>query len=137
MRHLKAENKAAQTMMAYRYAGQQLADFLRLKGMPTDVARITPEHVEAFLVEILEHRSPATANNPYRGLQQFFAWLAAERESLESPMLNMKPPRIPDSPVAVPSAEEMKKLLATCDTDTLEGRRDAAIIRLFADSGIR
>jgi site-specific recombinase XerD len=137
MRHLRAENKAAQTMMAYRYAGQQLADFLRLKGMPTDVARITPEHVEAFLVDILEHRSPATANNRYRGLQQFFAWLAAEREILESPMLNMKPPRIPDSPVAVPSAEDVKKLLATCDTDTLEGRRDAAIIRLFADSGIR
>jgi site-specific recombinase XerD len=137
MRHLRAENKAAQTLTAYRYAWSQLGDYLEAHGMPLSVAEIRAEHVEAFLGDILQHRSPATANNRYRGLQQFFAWLVAEREILESPMLNMKPPRIPDAPVPVPSAEDVKKLLATCDPDSFEGRRDAAIIRLFADSGIR
>jgi site-specific recombinase XerD len=137
MRHLRAENKAAQTLTAYGYAWSQLRDYLVMHGLSLNVTDIRAEHVEAFLADVLEHRSPATANNRYRGLQQFFAWLAAEREILESPMLNMKPPRIPDAPVPVPSAEDVKKLLATCDPDTFEGRRDAAIIRLFADSGIR
>jgi site-specific recombinase XerD len=137
MRHLRAENKAAQTLTAYGYAWSQLRDYLEAHGLPLKVAEIRAEHVEGFLGDVLQHRSPATANNRYRGLQQFFAWLAAEREILESPMLNMKPPRIPDAPVPVPSAEDVKRLLATCDPDTFEGRRDAAIIRLFADSGIR
>jgi site-specific recombinase XerD len=137
MRHLRAENKAAQTLTAYGYAWSQLRDYLEAHGLPLKVADIRAEHVEGFLADVLEHRSPATANNRYRGLQQFFAWLTAEREILESPMLNMKPPRIPDAPVAVPSAEDVKKLLGTCEPDTFEGRRDAAIIRLFADSGIR
>ncbi len=137
MRHLRAENKAAQTLTAYGYAWSQLRDYLEAHGLPLKVAEIRAEHVEGFLGDVLEHRSPATANNRYRGLQQFFAWLVAEREILESPMLNMKPPQIPDAPVPVPSAEDVKRLLATCDPDTFEGRRDAAIVRLFADSGIR
>ena len=80
-RHLRAENKTPQTVMAYTYAGSQFSDFLRYRGMPVDVGSITREHVEAFLADLLEHRSPATANNRYRGLRQFFAWLAAELKS--------------------------------------------------------
>jgi site-specific recombinase XerD len=140
MRHLKAENKSPQTLMAYGYAVSQFVDYLRrfdpVSGS-NPVTAIRAEHVEGFLADVLQHRSPATANNRYRGLQQFFSWLEAEREIVESPMAHMKPPRIPDAPVAVPTVEAVKKLLATCDSDTLEGRRDAAIIRLFADSGIR
>jgi integrase/recombinase XerC len=85
MRHLRAENKAPQTLTAYGYAWSQLRDYLEARGMPLDVAAIRAEHVEAFLADVLQHRSSATANNRYRGLQQFFAWLAAEREILESP----------------------------------------------------
>jgi site-specific recombinase XerD len=137
MRHLRAENKSPQTLMAYGYAVSQFADYLRAQGHLCTVVHISPADVEGFLADVLQHRSPATANNRYRGLQQFFAWLEAEREIVESPMAHMRPPRIPDAPVAVPTLEAVKRLLATCDSDTLEGRRDAAIIRLFADSGIR
>jgi site-specific recombinase XerD len=137
MRHLRAENKSPQTLMAYGYAVSQLEDYLEVTGGPLKVTEIRAEHVEAFLANVLGHRSPATANNRYRGLQQFFAWLEAEREIVESPMRAMRPPRIPDPAVAVPSVEDVKKVIATCDPDTFEGRRDAAILRLFADSGIR
>jgi site-specific recombinase XerD len=137
MRHLRAENKSPQTLLAYGYAVSQLEDYLEVTGGPLKVTEIRAEHVEAFLANVLGHRSPATANNRYRGLQQFFAWLEAEREIVESPMRTMKPPRIPEAPVPVPSAEDVKRILATCDPDTFEGRRDAAILRLFADSGIR
>jgi site-specific recombinase XerD len=105
--------------------------------MPTDVANITRENVEAFLADLLERRSPATANNRYRGLQQLFAWLAEEGEIRVSPMARVKPPSIPDQPVAVPKVADIRALLATCAGNTLEDRRDTAIIRLFADTGVR
>jgi site-specific recombinase XerD len=124
VRHLRAENKAEQTIIAYTYAGSQLAEYLRAHGMPTQVSAIHREHVEAFLADLLERRSPATANNRYRGLVAFFGWLQDEGEITASPLATLKPPHI-------------RKLLETCDVNTFEGRRDAAIIRLFVDSGLR
>jgi hypothetical protein len=49
----------------------QLGSFLQDRGMPTDVASIHREHVEAFLEDLLSRRSAATANNRYRGLVAF------------------------------------------------------------------
>jgi site-specific recombinase XerD len=94
-RHLRAENKAAQTITAYTYAPLQLAAFLRDRGMPADVASIHREHVEAYLEDLLTRRGAATANNRYRGLVAFFAWLQEEVEIPASPMACMKPPAIP------------------------------------------
>jgi hypothetical protein len=102
-RHLRAENKADQTVMAYTYAPLQLAAFLADRGMPADVASIHREHIEAFLEDLRERRSAATANNRYRGLVAFFSWLAEEGEVPSSPMARMKPPSIPQQPVPIPS----------------------------------
>jgi site-specific recombinase XerD len=134
---LEAENKSPATITSYTYATTQLVAFLRDKGMPTDVNAIAREHVEAFLVDVLERRSPATAEARYRGLRQFFAWCEAEGEIAGTPMARMKPPRVPEQPVDVPTVEDLQKLLAACEGNDLEARRDTAIIRLFADSGLR
>jgi site-specific recombinase XerD len=137
VRHLRAENKAPQTVMAYTYATDQLRDYLRAQGLPLDVASIQPSHVEAFLVDVLERRSPATANNRYRGLKAFFGWLEAEGEIPRSPMARMKPPTIPEQPAPVPSLEDLQALLGTCSGPDFVDRRDNAILMLFVDSGIR
>jgi integrase len=52
-------------------------------------------------------------------------------------MRNMRPPKVPEQPVPVPTIEDIRKVLDTCAGNRFEDRRDAAIIRLFADSGIR
>lgn len=136
-RHLRAENKAEQTITAYTYAPLQLAAFLQGRGMPTNVVNVRREHVEAFLEDLLEHWSPATANNRYRGLVAFFGWLQEEGEVTTSPMARMKPPAIPEQPVPVPSTSDIQTVLKNCSGNDFEDRRDTAIIRLFADSGIR
>jgi site-specific recombinase XerD len=136
-RHLRAENKAEQTIMAYTYAPLQLAEFLRDRGMPTEVANIAREHVEAFLEDLLGRRSAATANNRYRGLAAFFGWLEEEGEVSSSPMARMKPPAIPQQPVPVPTTKDIQTILKGCAGNGFEDRRDTAIVRLFADSGIR
>jgi site-specific recombinase XerD len=111
--------------------------FAKANGLPTDVTAIRREHVEAFLVDVIERRSPATAEARYRGLRAFFLWCEAEGEIPSTPMAKMKPPKIAEQPVPVPSIEDIQKLLATCAGNDFEDRRDAAIIRLFADAGLR
>jgi len=134
---LEAENKSPATLIAYGYATEQLSAFLRDAGMPTDVASITREHVEAFLRDLIENRAPATAETRYRGLKQFFGWLEAEGEITRSPMTRMRPPKVPEQPVAVPTDADLAALLETCGGNGFEDRRDIAIIRLFMSSGIR
>jgi site-specific recombinase XerD len=137
MLSLRAERKSPATLESYGYATTQYASFAAATGMPTDVSVIRREHVEAFLVEVAETRSASTAEARYRGLRQFFNWCEAEGEIPTSPMAKMKPPKIAEQPVDVPKKEDVQKILATCSTRSHDDLRDEAIIRLFADSGLR
>ncbi len=137
-RHLRAENLAASTVATYVKALNQLNAFLVQQGMATDVAAIRREHIEAFLVALSDSGNrPATVANRYRSLQQVFRWLVGEDEIRDSPMARMRPPAVPDEPPPVLRAEELERLLATCAGTSFEDRRDTAIIRLLASTGMR
>jgi site-specific recombinase XerD len=109
-RHLRAENVSPNTVLAYVGAVDQLAAYLAAQGMPTDVAKIKREHVEAFITHLLERWNPATANNRFRGCQRFFNWLVEEGEIKVSPLARMKPPRIPEQPPDVLKEDELRRL---------------------------
>jgi integrase len=93
--------------------------------MPTNVAVISREHVEAFITDQLARWRPATAANRYRGLQRFFASLVDQGEIKASPIARMKPPHVPDEPPPVLRDEELRRLLATCERGSrFEDRRE-------------
>ena len=77
-------------------------------GMPTDVAHITRERVEA-------HRRPARppfgghGHDAFRSLQQFFRWAVEDGEITESPMRNMRPPKVPEPVTPVLSEDDLKR----------------------------
>jgi site-specific recombinase XerD len=136
-RHLRAGNKAANTIKAYLEASAQLDAFLAARGMPRTVAGLHREHVEAFIEDQLARLRPASAANRYRSLQQFFRWLVDEGELRESPMARMKPPAIPETPPDVLRPDQLERLIAACAGPDFEARRDQAIILLLIDTGIR
>lgn len=135
--HLRAERKSPATIEVYCSAVDRLADFLTTAGMPTDVTKLHREHVEAFIVDLLESRSPATAVNRYKALQQYFRWLEAEGEIESSPMARMSPPKMDEPEVPVVSIEDLTRLLDATKANTFEDRRDAALIRFMFDTGAR
>ena len=137
---LKAANKSPNTITAYTYATTQLDGFLRESAMPLAVDKIAREHIEAFLVHVRETRSASTAETRYRGLRQFFGWCVEEGEITTSPMANMKPPAVGTSEKKVPdtaSLEAILKPLRKAKVTEWIDRRDAAIIALFAGTGLR
>lgn len=135
--HLEAANLSPRTIRAYTDDGALFARFLAAKGMPTTVANIAREHVEAFIASELERTAPSSAATRYRSLQQLFNWLVEEGEIMTSPMAKMRPPIIPEKPVPVLSHDEVRRLLAGCAGKSFRDRRDCAIIRLFLDTGMR
>lgn len=134
---LAAQNKSTATRKVYGTAVAQLAAFLAERGMPTEVVNLRREHIETFIARLLETRSASTAKTRYGGLQVFFNWLVEEGELARSPMERMKPPTVPDQPVAVVDDDAVRRLLKVTEGTGFAERRDSAIIRLLLASGMR
>jgi site-specific recombinase XerD len=138
-RHLRASGLSPKTETTYLEGLANLNAFLTAKGMPTAVESVAREHIEDWLVSMRElGRKPATIASRYRSVQQFFKWANDEGLITRSPMANMRPPRIPESPPAVLRDEALTALLRSVESDkSFAGRRDAALLRVFIASGAR
>jgi site-specific recombinase XerD len=144
-RALLANNKSLNTITSYLDAVRRLEEFLIGQSMPTNPQSIRREHVEAFIASLLKGRNrntgkplkPATAINRYKALQAFFKWCVEEGELARSPMERMKPPILPEEPPQILSEDDLRRLLRTCEGRDFYARRDAAIIRLLIDTGMR
>jgi site-specific recombinase XerD len=135
---LHAAGKSASTQAVYTLSLSYLDAFLAEKGMPRTLSAIRREHIEAWLASVRDAgRAPATVSVYYRSLQPFWRWAIEEGFIRESPMGNMRPPIVPEQPVPVLTLEQLRALLKACDGSRFEDRRDTAIIRLLADTGIR
>jgi len=131
--HLRAKNRSPKTIHSYKLAVDQLTDHLGLK--PAD--QISKADIESFLAHFLETRASATARQRYASLTQFFKWAAAEGEIPADPMEKVDPPRVVEQPVPVLTVDQLRALIAACAGKDFEARRDEAVVRLFADTGMR
>lgn len=137
-RSLDAEGKSPRTIQSYDEAARQFVAFLESAAMPTAVASIRREHLEAFLVELRERGlSASTAANRYRSLQQLFRWLEDEGEIERSPMAKMRPPAVGEQPVDVLTEDELRRLFVARKGNTYNDRRDTALLRVLISTGAR
>jgi site-specific recombinase XerD len=136
-RHLRAANLSPATQRTYLASLERMAEFLEAHGMPTDVAAIKRDHLEAFIEDQLARWKPATAANRYSGIRPFFVWLLDEGEVRESPMARMRKPKLPEHAPPVLTDEEQDRILAACRGTLTEDLRDTAIVRTFLSTGAR
>jgi site-specific recombinase XerD len=134
--HLAAD-RSPKTSRIYLQALDHLIAHLIANGMPTGTRAVRREHVESYFARRRGEVAPATLSIEYRALQQFFRWAAEEDEIPASPMAKMTAPRVPDKPVPLVPVDVVQKLLKTTTGRELVDRRDAAIILMLFDTGIR
>lgn len=145
LRGVQAENLSAHTQKHYRLILRAFHTYLVAQGMPTDPQSISREHIETYLTQMLTGSSPrtgkayaaSTVSAHFVALHCFFDWLIEMDELPESPMQNMKPPRVQQRPVPVLTDAQVRAVLKTCEGKGFAERRDNAIIRLLLDTGIR
>jgi site-specific recombinase XerD len=134
--HLSA-TRAPKTTRIYLDALDRLIGFLEAQGMPTTARAVRREHVEAYVASRRDVVQPTTLSVEYRALQQFWRWCLEEEEIDRSPMERMRPPAVPDKPVPVVTEATFKKLLKTTEGKRFNDRRDAAMLLLLYDAGLR
>ncbi|OKJ98845.1 tyrosine-type recombinase/integrase [Amycolatopsis sp. CB00013] len=135
-RALKAENKSDRTIGIYTTAAR---DFGLWVNREDDIApdEAGTHEVRDFVAHLIERTSPGNANTNYRALQQWFKFLIIEDEIETSPMVNMKPPYVPEKPVPIVPDDLLKRVLETCKGKDFQSRRDTALVRIFFDTGAR
>ncbi|MDG4832448.1 tyrosine-type recombinase/integrase [Solwaraspora sp. WMMD1047] len=137
---LRANRRSPRTIEMY-------IDVVRWFGgwLPSEIddwSEVTIDHVRRFFVHLqdLEY-SASYVNNVGRCLQAFWRWYSVEEDQPNIFGDRLKPPPPPklgDTPPPVIAAEQLALLLKDAEARRdFEGRRDAAIIRLFAATGGR
>ncbi|MGH3968273.1 MAG: tyrosine-type recombinase/integrase [Mycobacterium sp.] len=132
---LRSERKSAQTIKSY---GDGVRGFLRWcqdSGHPPALDR---NLVKAWVADLLDDGAePATARSRQLGLRRFSAWLEDEGEIDADPLLGLKAPKLDTKVVASLSDDELRRLIKACAGKEFRDRRDEAIVRLMAETGMR
>jgi site-specific recombinase XerD len=135
---LDSSNKSPKTIISYTSSVRSLGAYLRQHSMPAGLDDVGPEHIRAFLVGERERTSAATAQRHYRNLSVYFNWLESEGELTgANPMRRVEKPKVPAAVKPFLGDAEIKALLEVCSGQEFEARRDTAIIRVLADTGMR
>jgi site-specific recombinase XerD len=136
--HLRAENKAPSTVATYGKAIDQFARYLAGAGRSDRIADVGRDDLRGFLVSLQDASfRPATVANRFRSLQQFGKWCAAEAEIPESFAAGLHPPKVPEEPPPVLTADDLGALLKSTEGTALPERRDRAILSMLIDTGMR
>ncbi|HKF00637.1 MAG TPA: tyrosine-type recombinase/integrase, partial [Actinomycetes bacterium] len=133
--HLRAERKSPGTVRLYLTGVRAFLAWCQRTGRTATLDRAT---VTAFVAELLDGGAqPATARARHLAVRRFAAWLVEEGELDADPLHGMRPPKLDSKVIPVLSDQQLRALVATCQGRTLRDRRDEALIRLLAETGLR
>ncbi len=134
--HLRTLNKDRHRIQDHWDAVEELTASLEASGHPTALSDIEGRHIARHL-DALSSASPGTAARRFPLLHRYFEWAVEAGWIERSPMGDLERPPLPDRTTPVLTDDELRALLDQCDGDDFTARRDAAIIRLFIDTGAR
>jgi site-specific recombinase XerD len=134
---LEADSYSPSTRRSYRKGLESFTGWLDAAAPGTSPGEVTRSHIRGWLGDATRTRSASTARTWFAGIRHFFRFALAEDEITADPTLGVRGPS-PGEPVTdVLSVAELRALMAACAGKTFRDRRDAAIVRLFADGGLR
>lgn len=134
---LEADGASQNTRATYRKAVDILASWLAEEHPEVGPAELGRDHVRGWLVHVRQTRSASTARAWFSGVRSFCRWLVDEGEAAEDATAGVKTPRPSEPHTPVLSEVELRRLLRTVEGADFGSRRDAAILLLFLDAGLR
>jgi site-specific recombinase XerD len=139
---LSLHDKSPRTMHLYSDIVERFTRWLeahdRPASRPGDLAAVQRADVEAWFAADREAgRAAATIRSRWIALRNFYGWATEEDEIATNPMARVKVAKPEPPPVQVLSPAELRALLDACAGTDFYARRDTAIIRLLAATGLR
>lgn len=133
---LESEGKSWQTVKSYLAGVNQFLAWCEAQGHEPELSKALARAWVAYLLNE-QGVEPATARSRQLGLRRFSAWLAEEDEIDGDPLLGLKAPSLPRKVTQSLNDEQLRALIKTCGGKELRDRRDEALVRLMAETGLR
>lgn len=132
---LAALNRSKSTRRIYLSSLDKFVQWLEVKGHPPGLDRGL---VQAWMKELLDKGAePTTVAARLAGLRQFTKWAAKEGEIPTDPLLGLNAPKAPMKVTPVLTEAQLKALIQACQGPEIRDRRDEALFRLMAETGMR
>ncbi len=137
-RTLRVEGKADRTLVLYGQSITYFSQWLAEQGQPADLSTLTRDNVLGWL-DALRTRglTVGTIRTRWRGLRRFANWLIAEDIIKMDPLAGILVDKPEPPPVPVFTDEDLSALINACRGKAFNDVRDAALIRLLIDCGLR
>ncbi len=132
---LRSERKSPQTIKSY---GDGVRGFIRWCDQHGHSPALDRELMKGFVADLLDGGAePSTARSRQLGVRRFSAWLTEEGEIDDDPLLGLKAPKLDSKVTDSLTDDELKRLIKACAGKDFRDRRDEAIVRLMAETGMR
>lgn len=132
---LRSERKSPATVKSYNEGVRGFLAWCDKTGAPRVLDKRT---VQAFIADLLDSGAAAkTAGARLIALRRFSAWLVEEGELSTDPLVGLKQPKIDRKVVDALTDDELAALIKACHGSGFTDRRDEAIVRLMAETGMR
>lgn len=129
----QARNLSANTLRIY---GVGLRAFQSWVGQ-CQAADVTTFQIRQYLVEMQSTHNAGGVHGAYRVLKTFFHWLVVEGDIAQSPLVNVRAPRLPLDPLEPVPLSDVQKMLEVCGGRSFQADRDRAILLALLDTGCR
>ena len=134
-RRLRSEGKSPTTIRRYEGLIAQYLGHAEEVGYPWPPSA---EHLGDYLAGLRdEGKARNTVRNAHVALRSWFNWLHDEGEVRENPTLRLKTPTLESVSPDPYADDEVKAMLAACRGRSFMAVRDAAIVGVLADTGLR
>ena len=134
---IRANGLAKRTIEAYRWNLTRLADWMRERGV-VSLSQVSRLQLREWNASLYDHWQPATVKRAVTSCRLWFRWALEEGLIADNPAEILKTPVCRIRPQRTIIETELNKMLDICDSKQgSKGKRDAAIISLLFDSGIR
>ncbi|BBY01050.1 integrase [Mycobacterium seoulense] len=132
---LRSERKSRHTLAQYREGVRQFLRWCERTGTAPELSKPT---VQGFLAALFDDGAQAaTVRARYLALRRFSHWLTAEGEIEADRLLGMSPPKLAVKITDPLTEAELRDLIKACQGPGFADRRDEAICRLMAETGMR
>ena len=132
---LRSERKSPATVKVY---GDGVRAYFRWCAEHGHSPALDRDLIKAFVAGLLDAGAEAaTARSRQLAIRRFSTWLEEEGEIESDPLLGLKAPKLDTKVTDSLSDDELRRLIKACGGKEFRDRRDDAIVRLMAETGMR
>lgn len=135
---LRAGGRSQRTVTLRVGSVLAFARWLDARGHSGCIDDVTADDIRRWVIEMGEQgRKATTVSTHLNGVRCLYAWAVAEGVATENPTRRVKVPRPVAAPVPILNDKDLHALIGACIGPTPKDRRDEAIVRVLADTGLR